>query len=176
MAAAKRELFKSPDVCEMAQLQPYVLRSWEAEFPGLGQPTTAGGGRIYRRVDVELVLRIKQLVFVEGLTLAGARRRLEEERQADKPVERSVAAVAIDDALGEMARTRLRKVRTGLEAIMRLLDRDADRPHTLELQLVPPPATGSAPRSRAPSKRSLATARGPAKGVAKRTAGKRRAS
>ena len=79
MASAKRELFKSPDVCEMAQLQPYVLRSWEAEFPGLGQPPAAGAGRVYRREDVELVLRIKQLVFVEGLTLAGARRRLEEE-------------------------------------------------------------------------------------------------
>ena len=38
MASAKRELFKSIDVCEMAQLQPYVLRSWEAEFPGLGSP------------------------------------------------------------------------------------------------------------------------------------------
>jgi DNA-binding transcriptional MerR regulator len=176
MAAAKRELFKSPDVCEMAQLQPYVLRSWEAEFPGLGQPTTAGGGRIYRRVDVELVLRIKQLVFVEGLTLAGARRRLDEERQADGPVEPSVAALGIDDALGEMARTRLRKVRTGLEAIMRLLDRDGNRPHALELQLVPPPASGHTSRSRTPSKRSLATARGPAKGVAKRAAGKRRAS
>jgi DNA-binding transcriptional MerR regulator len=176
MAAAKRELFKSPDVCEMAQLQPYVLRSWEAEFPGLGQPIAAGGGRIYRRIDVELVLRIKQLVFVEGLTLAGARRRLDEERQADGPVEPSVAALGIDDALGEMARTRLRKVRTGLEAIMRLLDRDRDRPHALELQLVPPPATRSVPRSRTASKRSLATARGPAKGVAKRTTGKRRAS
>ena len=71
MASAKRELFKSIDVCEMAQLQPYVLRSWEAEFPALGQPA-AGGGRVYRRVDVEFVLRIKQLVFSEGLTLAGA--------------------------------------------------------------------------------------------------------
>ena len=79
MASAKRELFKSPDVCEMAQLQPYVLRSWEAEFPGLGQPRRLAAARVYRRADVELVLRIKQLVFVEGLTLAGARRRLEEE-------------------------------------------------------------------------------------------------
>ncbi len=118
---AKRELFKSPDVCEIAQLQPYMLRSWEAEFPGLGQPASAGGGRIYRRTDVELVLRIKRLVFVEGLTLAGARRRLEEE--LDEP---SAAAVAVEDVLGDMARTRLRQVRTGLEAIMQLLSRDAE--------------------------------------------------
>jgi DNA-binding transcriptional MerR regulator len=69
---AKRELFKSADVCELTQLQPYMLRSWEAEFPGLGKPAASGGGRVYRRADVELVLRIKELVFGEGLTLAGA--------------------------------------------------------------------------------------------------------
>ena len=67
MAPAKRELFKSLDVCEMAQLQPYVLRSWESEFPGLGQSAGAAGGRLDRRADVEMVLRIKQLVFA-GVT------------------------------------------------------------------------------------------------------------
>ena len=131
---AKRELFKSADVCELTQLQPYVLRSWEAEFPGLGHPAASGGGRVYRRADVELVLRIKDLVFVEGLTLAGARRRLEEEQQAPS---RSVAAVVMDDVLTEMARTKLREVRTGLEAILQLLSHDAER--SPELQLVAPP-------------------------------------
>ena len=67
-----------------------------------GSPPARGGGRVYRRADVELVLRIKQLVFGEGLTLAGARRRLEEEQQGAAP---SVAAVAVDDVLGDMART-----------------------------------------------------------------------
>ena len=133
MASAKRELFKSVDVCEMAQLQPYVLRSWEAEFPGLGQPAAAGGGRVYRRADVELVLRIKQMVFSEGLTLAGARRRLEEAQEGP-----SVASVAVADALGEMARSRLRQVRSGLEAILQLLSRDVAMGP--ELQLVAPPA------------------------------------
>ena len=118
MATAKREIFKAPEVCEMAQLQPYVLRTWEAEFPALGQPTN-GGTRLYRKADVELVLRIKQLVFGEGLTIAGARRRLEEQQ-----AEPSVAAVAVDDVLGGMARARLRKVRTGLEAIMQMLEKD----------------------------------------------------
>src|SRR5262245_36769165 len=110
MAQAKREQFKSADVCEMTQLQPYVLRSWEAEFPDLGKPTTPGSGRIYRRPDVERVLRIKQLVFIEGLTLAGARRRLEEEQQGPAV---SVAAVAVDDVLTDVARRKLREVRTG---------------------------------------------------------------
>ena len=79
MAAPKRELFKAADVCEVVQVQPYVLRSWEAEFPQIGQVPAGGGPRLYRRSDVELVLRIKQLVFEEGLTLSGARRRLEED-------------------------------------------------------------------------------------------------
>ena len=130
---AKRELFKSADVCELTQLQPYMLRSWEAEFPGLGKPAASGGGRMYRRADVELVLRIKELVFGEGLTLAGARRRLEEEQQGPRP---SIAAEAMDDVLSEMARSKLREVRTGLEAILQLLSQDAGHPP--ELQLVAP--------------------------------------
>jgi DNA-binding transcriptional MerR regulator len=123
--AAKRELFKSADVCELTQLQPYVLRSWEAEFPQLGKPATNGAGRVYRRADVDLVLRIKDLVFREGLTLAGARRRLEEE---DAGPVTSVAAVAVDDMLDDFARTKLREVRTGLEAILQLVSRDGHRP------------------------------------------------
>ena len=63
-------------------MQPYVLRSWEAEFPALGIAKAAGGPRVYRRTDVEQVVRIRHLLLVEGLTLAGARRRLEEELDA----------------------------------------------------------------------------------------------
>ena len=72
-----RELFKAAEVCEIASVQPYVLRSWESEFPTLGFARTPGTPRVYRRNDVERVLRIKQLVYGEGLTLAGARRRLD---------------------------------------------------------------------------------------------------
>src|SRR5918997_2854321 len=116
------KLYKAAEVCEMAQLQPYVLRSWEKEFPGIGIQKSPESPRLYRQSDVEQVLRIKQLVFVEGLTLAGARRRLEEEQ--DDP-STSVAAVAVDDALSDMARNKLRQVRTGLEAILQMLSRDA---------------------------------------------------
>jgi len=76
----RRALLKSADVCEIIKVQPYVLRSWEKEFPDLGSTRTAGGPRLYRQADVERVQRLKQLVFREGLTIAGARRRLEEER------------------------------------------------------------------------------------------------
>src|SRR4051812_11895572 len=71
------KLFKAAEVCDMAQVQPYVLRSWEKEFPGIGVQKAPDGPRLYQQSDVDQVLTIKQLVFGEGLTLAGARRRLE---------------------------------------------------------------------------------------------------
>src|SRR5207248_8343972 len=72
------KLYKAAEVCELLQVQPYVLRSWEKEFPGIGvQAKGPEGPRLYRQSDVEHVQRIKQLVFGEGLTVAGARRRLD---------------------------------------------------------------------------------------------------
>ena len=66
-----RALFKAAEVCEILKVQPYVLRSWEAEFPELGVSKTAGAPRVYRRKDVEQVAQIKHLLLVEGLTLGG---------------------------------------------------------------------------------------------------------
>jgi DNA-binding transcriptional MerR regulator len=158
MAAPKRELFRSADVCEMVQVQPYVLRSWEAEFPGLGQEAAGGGPRVYRRSDVELVLQIKQLVFGEGLTLAGARRRLGESQQDEPPV----AALDVEEALDEAARERIREVKRGLRSILELLG-DGATTAPQELTLVPPsPQRGSrASRAEArtptPSKRRRAS-------------------
>jgi DNA-binding transcriptional MerR regulator len=150
--AAKRDQFKSSDVCELTQLQPYVLRSWEAEFPNLGKPAASGAGRLYRRADVDLVLRIKDLVYREGLTLAGARRRLEEDDQSPGP---SVAAVAVDSVLDEFARSKLREVRTGLEAILQLVSRGGEGSPVPELTLVAPAmrAKGGAAKAAAGKRR-----------------------
>ncbi|MEO8258063.1 MAG: MerR family transcriptional regulator [Acidobacteriota bacterium] len=111
----KRALFKAAEVCELVHVQPYVLRSWESEFPKLGVARAAGGTRVYRRSDVEQVLRIKHLLLVEGLTLAGARRRIEEE---SGPV---AADAPLDELFGENARDRLTEVKRGLRAILELL-------------------------------------------------------
>ena len=143
MAAPKRELFKAADVCEVVQVQPYVLRSWEAEFPQIGQAPAGGGPRLYRRSDVELVLRIKRLVFDEGLTLSGARRRLDEDRDAKdedggaKNARNTGAADLVEAAIGNHVRDRLRSVKTGLQSILQLLAKDGVE--AAELQLVPPP-------------------------------------
>jgi DNA-binding transcriptional MerR regulator len=133
MAAPKRELFKATDVCEVVQLQPYVLRSWEAEFPQIGQVPPGGGPRLYRRSDVELVLRIKQLILEEGLTLSGARRRLEEDEGQNNG-----AAVLVEEVVGDRVREQLRQVKSGLRSILELLAKDGDMEP--ELRLVAPTA------------------------------------
>lgn len=134
MAAPKRELFRAAEVCEVVQVQPYVLRSWEAEFPQIGQVPAGGGPRLYRRADVDLVLRIKQLVFDEGLTLSGARKRLDEDGGQSNG-----AGVEMEDLLGDRVRDRLRNVRSGLQSILQLLSKDAA--DAGELQLVAPTDT-----------------------------------
>lgn len=133
MAAPKRELFKAADVCEVVQVQPYVLRSWEAEFPQIGQASTSGQ-RVYRRSDIELVLRIKQLVFEEGLTLSGARRRLEDddEKQHGGPI-------LVDEVLGANVKSRLKHVKSGLQSILEMLSKDDGQQHELRL-VAPAPA------------------------------------
>ena len=71
--------FKIGEVCEITDTQPYVLRYWESEFPALAPAKNSSGQRIYRRKDIETVLRIKQLLYEEGFTIAGAKKRLETE-------------------------------------------------------------------------------------------------
>src|SRR6266498_1040488 len=73
--------FKIGEVCEITDTQPYVLRYWESEFPALAPAKNSSGQRIYRRRDIETVLRIKQLLYEEGFTIAGAKKRLESELQ-----------------------------------------------------------------------------------------------
>jgi DNA-binding transcriptional MerR regulator len=118
------KLYKASEVCEATGLQPYVLRSWEKEFPGIGVQKSDDSPRLYRQADVDQVLRIKQLVFVEGLTLAGARRRLGE----GLPRAEAAAVDPADDVLdtlGADARSRIELVRTGLRSILHVLSRRA---------------------------------------------------
>jgi DNA-binding transcriptional MerR regulator len=141
-----RALFKQPEVCEIASIQPYVLRSWEAEFPDLGVAKVAGGPRVYRRGDVERVLRIKQLLYGEGLTLAGVRRKLTEEAPG------AAAAAASADAMpsfaeiyGSDARERIELVQRGLRELSAMLARapgqSASAADDFELQIdAAPPA------------------------------------
>jgi DNA-binding transcriptional MerR regulator len=116
-------------VCEIAQVQPYVLRTWEAEFPELGVSKTAGGPRVYRRADLEFVLRIKHLLFVEGLTLAGARRKLLDEGPAAQTV-----SEGLDELFGSDARERILLVKRGLKEIAVMLAKQPSTENTAAAQ------------------------------------------
>lgn len=142
----------------MAQLQPYVLRSWEKEFPGIGVQKSAESPRLYRQSDVDQVLKIKQLVFGEGLTLAGARRRLEETAARTGASDQDVAEVL--DALASDARTRIAHVRDGLKSILQLLSSAPGTVVVVDDYRLEPPSAAPARRalsvrqkSAAPSKR-----------------------
>ena len=147
-----RSLFRQPEVCEIAQVQPYVLRSWEAEFPDLGVAKTEGAPRVYRRADVEFVLRIKHLLFVEGLTLAGARRKLLEHSNFG---DSATPLQDLDALFGRDARERILQVRRGLREIATMLSRDpSEGPAELSLFEVAPSRKVAAPKKAAPVKRA----------------------
>lgn len=116
IAIPNRAFFKASEVCELAQLQAYVLRTWELEFPSLGVRRPGTSQRIYRRQDVEQVLQIKQLVFTEGLTLGGARRRLE----GDVPVS-PAEDISFGALVAPEVRAKLAEIKSGLRSILTIL-------------------------------------------------------
>jgi DNA-binding transcriptional MerR regulator len=75
--------FRIGEVARLCQLPAYVLRFWETEFPQLKPGKSNTGQRMYRRREVETALRIKQLLYAEGFTIAGARQHLREENKSD---------------------------------------------------------------------------------------------
>lgn len=65
--------FRIGEVSELVGVEPYVLRYWESEFPGLAPKKSSSGQRMFRRKDVELLLKIKQLLYDQKFTIEGAR-------------------------------------------------------------------------------------------------------
>jgi DNA-binding transcriptional MerR regulator len=78
----QKDFYRIGEVARMTDLKPFVLRYWETEFPMLEPVKSASGHRLYRAEDVNMVLRIKRLLYDEGFTIAGARRHLREPQAA----------------------------------------------------------------------------------------------
>src|SRR6266568_9569380 len=74
--------FRIGEVCDLIKDQPHVLRYWETEFPMLAPQKNRAGQRVYRRKDVEMVLRIRDLLYEEKFTIAGAKKKLLDESRA----------------------------------------------------------------------------------------------
>ena len=95
----KRLYYKIGEACKILDIQPYVLRYWETEFPALSPGKSRSGQRVYGDKELALIRRIKVLLYEEGYTIAGAKKKLEAEL-TDGGVE---GAAAADDAGGEAA-------------------------------------------------------------------------
>jgi DNA-binding transcriptional MerR regulator len=77
--------FRIGEVASLLAVEPYVLRYWETEFPSLAPKKSGTGHRLYRRKDVELLLKIKQLLYEKRYTIEGARQSLHNDSKAVKP-------------------------------------------------------------------------------------------
>ena len=116
--AGEERLYKIGEVCKIADVQPYVLRYWETEFPALAPNKSGGGQRLYSQHEIDIILRIKQLLYSEGFTIAGAKKKLGE--QADDGAEGGGAPPKMQSN-SELAKA-LINVRRELRAILQMLD------------------------------------------------------
>ncbi|PWU25449.1 MAG: MerR family transcriptional regulator [Candidatus Rokuibacteriota bacterium] len=104
--------FRIGEVEAITEIPAYVLRYWESEFKLLRPKKNPAGQRLYRRKDLELVLRIKTLLYDERLTLEGAKKRLRNESRGSQ-MELGLRGAALEDALRRL-RERLRALRDRL--------------------------------------------------------------
>ena len=115
----RKLFFKIGEVCQLTDTQPYVLRFWESEFPQLAPTKSRSGQRLYRRKDIDLVLEIKKLLYDEGFTIAGARKKL------GMPEGQPVLDTLFDRAartLPSAENSALRSVASGLQDVLRLME------------------------------------------------------
>jgi DNA-binding transcriptional MerR regulator len=105
--------FRIGEVARLCRLPAYVLRFWETEFPQLKPVKSSTGQRMYRKRDVESVVRIKRLLYEEGYTIAGARQQLRDEVKTDK--------TQVTLPFPANAAPNLQHIRQGLQEILTIL-------------------------------------------------------
>lgn len=147
VAIPEKLFFKIGEVCELAGVQAHVLRYWESEFPMLAPQKNRAGQRVYRKRDVEIALRIKELLYEDQYTIAGAKKRLANDLRgggklkivsteevesgsayATVPLEpRSVPASSLSDTVPTTAEGRkaLRQLAGELRELLSLLEQEA---------------------------------------------------
>jgi DNA-binding transcriptional MerR regulator len=79
VAKGEAEVYRPAEACRIAEVAPYVLRYWETEFPALSEGKDKGTAKLYTARDVKIIARIRELLYDEGFTVAGAKKRLEAE-------------------------------------------------------------------------------------------------
>jgi len=119
--ATEQRLYRIGEVSRLTELKPFVLRYWETEFPMLEPVKSPNGHRVYRQEDVDLVLKIKRLLYDEGFTIAGARRHLRENGAAGSDTISS--GHHSENAAELLSRKMLLDLRDTLRAFLTLLER-----------------------------------------------------
>lgn len=121
----EKDFYRIGEVSRLTSLKPFVLRYWETEFPTLEPVKSPSGHRLYRQEDVEMVLRIKRLLYDEGYTIAGARRHLREQNGAGERegVGGGGGSAAAEGAAQLLSRKMLLDLRDTLRAFLTLLER-----------------------------------------------------
>ena len=127
----KKLYYKIREVSEIVGVEAHVLRFWETEFPSLKPPKSKSGQRTYRPRDIELLLRIRELLYDEGFTIPGARKQLEAKKPAEAP--KTVLPTSRSERSRKRTESKKRlasksdhydKVKSELENILTLLDRE----------------------------------------------------
>lgn len=91
--------YKIGEVCKLLDIQPYVLRYWETEFPALHPQKSQSGQRAYSEAEIDVIRRIKRLLYDEGYTIAGAKKKLEGEPLAGESLAESPLFAESDTAV-----------------------------------------------------------------------------
>lgn len=117
-----QRLYRIGEVSRLTELKPFVLRYWETEFPMLEPVKSPTGHRMYRQEDVDLVFKIKRLLYDEGFTIAGARRHLRE--NGGGGAEPVAASAPTENAAELLSRKMLLDLRDTLRAFLTLLERE----------------------------------------------------
>ena len=121
--------FRIGEVSKLTRTKEYVLRYWETEFPSLRPAKSSTGHRLYRRRDVELVLEIRRLLYTQGFTIEGARKKLSgeagsrQEKARQQHLFQATGAEGTGSAKAALDESRLRSIRRELQGILNVLSK-----------------------------------------------------
>ena len=120
----RKRYFAIGEVSELCAVKPHVLRYWEQEFPQLKPVKRRGNRRYYQHDDVQMIRRIRSLLYEQGFTIGGARQRLREMPKSGVPRAVAPAPTAPVPILkGKFTKVELKQMRSELEAALKLLER-----------------------------------------------------
>lgn len=130
LAIPNKLFFRIGEVCKLLSLEAYVLRFWEKEFPMLSPTKGANGRRMYRKKDVEMVVAIKNLLYIQKFTIAGAKKVLGAGGAGDSPPELNRSKVPpetgnkiTEPSSAVRSSEKLRQAKAELREILTILNR-----------------------------------------------------